>query len=284
MDASALEAIVDKALAKKKKWDDSPYKYGISAALAGAYIGMAVVLMFSVSAPLYTVHSPWTPLVMGVSFGIGLILVVFAGAELFTGNNMVFSIGALAHRTSWKDALRNWLWCWLGNFAGAAAFAWIVWRSGVFAGIADEHQLFVLAGKKMHLPFEQLFWRGVVCNWLVCLAVWCTYKLKSESARMLAIVGCLCAFVASGFEHSIANMTTFSLALLLPHPDTIAIAGLARNLVPVTLGNIVGGGLFVGAAYWFAESQASRSRTAHSSPETRTKPKNGPAKTEKEPA
>ncbi|THF81172.1 formate/nitrite transporter family protein [Cohnella fermenti] len=258
MDASALEAVVAKAEAKRKSLQNSPVRYAVSSALAGAYVGMAVVLMFAVSAPLYAVHSPWTSLVMGASFGIALILVMFAGAELFTGNNMVYAAGMLAGRAKWKDAAGNWLWCWLGNFAGAAAFAWIVWRSGAFAGISAEHQLFVLAGKKMHLPFEQLFWRGVVCNWLVCLAVWLTYKLKSETAKMLAIAWCLCAFVAAGFEHSIANMTTLSLALLLPHPDTVTVAGLAHNLIPVTLGNIVGGALFVGAAYWFVEGKGAR--------------------------
>ncbi|RUS46265.1 formate/nitrite transporter family protein [Cohnella sp. AR92] len=253
MNIPALEAVIDKALVKKRKLDDHPLRYGASSALAGVYVGMAVVLMLSVSAPLYAIHSPWTPLVSGTSFGIALILVVFAGAELFTGNNMVLTVGALAKRTTWSDAARNWLWCWLGNFAGAAAFAWIVWRSDAFAGISADHQLFALAGKKMHLPFEVLFWRGVVCNWLVCLAIWCTYQLKSETAKILAIAWCLCAFVASGFEHSIANMTTLTLALLLPHPDSVTFVGLVHNLVPVTMGNIAGGGLFVGAAYWFAE-------------------------------
>jgi len=103
----------------------------------------------------------------------------------------------------------------------------------------------------MNAPFLELFMRGILCNTLVCLAIWCSMKLKEETAKLIMIFWCLFAFITSGFEHSVANMTLLSISLFIPHPETVSWAGLAANLVPVTLGNIVGGMLFVGIAYWY---------------------------------
>ncbi|MCD9020684.1 formate/nitrite transporter family protein [Cohnella silvisoli] len=253
-----LEKFTESAADKKSRLDASLSRYLLSSGLAGAYVGMAVVLMFSVSAPLYSVHSPWTSWSMGASFGIALLLVVFGGADLFTGNHMTYTIGTFAGTTSWKDAIKNWFWCWIGNFLGAAIFAWIVSRTGLFSAIPPEHQLMAVAAKKMHLPFEQLFYRGVLCNWLVCLALWCSARVRNEAAKILLIGWCLLAFVASGFEHSVANMTTLTLALLEPHPDIVTLQGLVNNLIPVSLGNIVGGAAFVGMAYWFLAAEKIR--------------------------
>ncbi|MEO3945485.1 formate/nitrite transporter family protein [Gorillibacterium sp. CAU 1737] len=244
------EHIIEYALKKKKFLDNHPLRYLISSGLAGAYVGVAVILMFSVSAPLYAVHSPFTYLIMGLSFGVALTLVVFAGAELFTGNNMAFTISTYSGATSVWDTIKNWVWCWLGNFMGAFVFAALVFGAGLFKGIAPEHQLMVLAVKKMTLPGYELFFRGILCNWLVCLAIWTSHKAKSESAKLILIFWCLFAFISSGFEHSIANMTTLSLALLLDHPANVTLSGMFHNLGYVTLGNIVGGALFVGTAYW----------------------------------
>lgn len=244
------EHIAEYALKKKKMLDSHPLRYLLSSGLAGAYVGIAVILMFSVSAPLYAVHSPFTALIMGLSFGIALTLVVFAGSELFTGNNMAFAISTYGGATSVLDTVKNWVWCWLGNFIGAFIFAALVFGSGLFKGIPPEHQLLVLAVKKMTLPFGELFFRGVLCNILVCLAIWTSHRAKSESAKLILIFWCLFAFISSGFEHSVANMTTLSLAMMLDHPSTITLSGVFHNLIPVTLGNIVGGAIFVGTAYW----------------------------------
>ncbi|WP_040952097.1 formate/nitrite transporter family protein [Gorillibacterium massiliense] len=243
------EHIIEYALEKKKMLDGSLPRYLVASALAGVYVGIAVILMFSVSGPLYAAQSPFTTWMMGTSFGIALTLVVFAGAELFTGNNMAFAISTYSGATTWKDTFRNWFWCWVGNFLGAALFAVLIWRSGIMAGGALE-QMMHIAHKKMHLPFEQLFFRGILCNWLVCLAIWTAKRTKSDAAKLILIFWCLFAFISSGFEHSIANMTTLTLSLLLPHASDITVGGLVHNLIPVTLGNIVGGFLFVGTAYW----------------------------------
>lgn len=246
-----LETMGKIAEQKTKMILQYPMRYLVSSGLAGAYVGFGIVLIFLLGGQLWAVKSPFTTLIMGVSFAVALILVVFAGAELFTGNHMIYTISTLSGQTTIKDTLRNWLFCYTGNALGALVFCLLVIGSGIFSNLPMDHFLYEAAGKKMHLPATHLFFRGILCNWLVCLAIWMAMKTQSESAKIFLIFWCLFAFVSSGYEHSIANMTVLLLALLLPHPETITWAGLVHNLIPVTLGNIVGGALFVGAAYWY---------------------------------
>lgn len=245
-----LELVVKSALAKKALFQQSKFRYLLSSGLAGAYVGIGIVLIFTVGASLAAANSSVTSLVMGLSFGIALTLVIFAGSELFTGNNMLFTVSSLSRATKWSDAWRNWVWCYFGNLLGAMALCLIIIGTGLFAEIAPEHLLFKIAAKKMNLDVMQLFFRGLMCNWLVCLAVWTSMRAKEDTAKLILIFWMLFAFIASGYEHSIANMTVLGLALLLPHPDTISIAGWFQNMIPVTLGNMVGGALFVGMMYW----------------------------------
>jgi nitrite transporter NirC len=107
------------------------------------------------------------------------------------------------------------------------------------------------AAKKMAIPFWQAFFRGILCNWFVCLAIWTSMRAKSDSAKLILIWWMLFGFIASGYEHSIANMTVLGLALVLPHPETVSLAGWFHNMIPVTLGNMVGGIVFLGMMYWF---------------------------------
>ncbi|SDD62098.1 nitrite transporter NirC [Paenibacillus sp. UNCCL117] len=250
MFTESVEAIIQGAVRKKEMLDRSRLRYLLSAGLAGAYVGLGIVLIFSVGAPLFAIKSPVASMAMGVSFGVALTLVIFAGSELFTGNNMYYTVSTLSGATTWKDTLRNWLWCYGGNLLGAMVLVGLVAGSGVFAGIAPEHLLFASAAKKMSLPFSQLFFRGILCNWFVCLAIWTSMRAKSDTAKLILIWWMLYGFIASGYEHSIANMTVLGLALVLPHPDTITLAGWLHNMIPVTLGNIVGGAFFVGVIYW----------------------------------
>jgi formate/nitrite transporter len=246
-----VEAIVEAGVAKANYMKREKLGYFIATMLAGAYVGFGIILIFTLGAPLAQSGSPFQPLVMGASFGIALTLVIIAGAELFTGNNMIFTISTLAGRTSVRDTLNNWLIVFIGNLAGAVLFALLVKGSGLFNAVPADHLVFTAAVKKMTAPYSELFFRGILCNWLVCLAVWMSIKLKSEGAKMFAIWWCLFAFIASGYEHSVANMTLLSVALILPqHPEAVTAAGWLHNMVPVTLGNMVGGILFVGLAYW----------------------------------
>lgn len=246
-----VEAIIAAGIAKRDYMKREKLGYFIATLLAGAYVGFGIILIFTLGAPLAQAGSPFQPLVMGASFGIALTLVIIAGAELFTGNNMIFTISTLAGRTSVKDTLLNWAIVFVGNLIGAVVLSLIVKGTGLFNAAPGDHLIFTAAAKKMSAPVMELFFRGILCNWLVCLAIWMSMRLKGEGAKMFAIWWCLFAFIASGYEHSVANMTLLSVAMLLPnHPEAIDIAGWLHNMIPVTLGNMVGGILFVGLAYW----------------------------------
>jgi nitrite transporter NirC len=247
-----VEKMATAAESKAAAMRTSPLGYFILSALAGIYVGFGIVLIFAIGAPLSAAGSPLTKVVMGASFGIALSLVIFAGSELFTGNNLFMTLGVLTGRTRLADLSTLWLLCFIGNLVGSLMLAWLVVQSGVLG--ADPQRTFVLntVGAKMTLPFEALLFRGILCNWLVCLAVWCALRTQSETARLVMIFWCLFAFIGAGFEHSVANMTLLGIGLFLPHADPVTWSGFVANLVPVTLGNVIGGAAFVGCAYWLA--------------------------------
>jgi formate transporter len=205
-------------------------------------------------------------LVGGLVFSIGLILVVVAGAELFTGNNLIV-IAWLSGRITLAQLLRNWAIVYAGNFVGSAGIAAIVYLTGQwsFAGGEVGAMMLDIAHAKVGLTFIEALARGTLCNILVCLAVWMCLSGRSTMDKILASIFPISAFVASGFEHSIANMYCIPIGLLLKdHAGVMAAAGrmpgeltdlcilgFIRNLIPVTIGNIIGGALMVAAIYWF---------------------------------
>lgn len=224
----------------------SPLGFTISSILGGAYIGIALVLALTVSSGL---PAGTRPLAAGAVFGLGLLLVLFAGAELFTGSVMYATFGLARGKIRLPQALGMLLWVWIGNLLGSAILAWVFATGGgglVFA--APQTFLHDYVGHKINADAGALVARASLCNWLVCLAIWTPARIKSESGKILAMAWCLLAFVASGFEHSVANMTLFTLAALSPeHPLTLA--GAAHNLLWVTIGNVVGGSVLVATAY-----------------------------------
>jgi len=226
----------------------------VLSALAGIYVGFGIILIFAIGGPIHADDGPFLKLVMGASFGIALSLVIFAGSELFTGSNMILVVGRFQNKTSMGPVLKSWLLCYLGNLIGSVFLAWLVFHGD---SLAESSKTLVLqvSSMKMNTGAKELFVRGILCNWLVCLAVWLAVKAKSETAKLIMIFWCLFAFISSGFEHCVANMTLLSLGLLIPHGAEISFAGGLHNLAWVTLGNIVGGALFVGMAYGFASAK-----------------------------
>ncbi|MHC3474814.1 formate/nitrite transporter family protein [Streptomyces sp. 7R007] len=275
MPISMSAALSDQGQAAATKIDDlrKPGRYLVSSMLAGAYIGVAVVLLFSVTGPLLAAASPWTKLVQGLVFGVALTLVVFAGAELSTGNMMTAVQGVLTGKGGITGAFAVILGSFVGNLAGSLVLAWLVDESGVLsAGALPGHAapglaaLTAVVKAKAAESGTALFFRGVLCNFLVCLAVWMSARTKSDGAKLMLIFWCLLAFIGSGFEHVVANMTVYSLGLF-EHVDAATVGGFARNLLLVGLGNLVGGGLLVGAAYGYlgrtaAEASASTDQAA----------------------
>jgi nitrite transporter NirC len=234
-----------------------PGRYLVSSALAGAYIGVAVVLLLAITGPLSAAQSPWTKLVQGLVFGIALTLVVFAGGELSTGNMMTMVQGVFVRRRGAGAGLAVIVGSFAGNLLGSVVFAWLIHESGILqAGATPGHAapaaalLAATVKAKTAESAAMLFFRGVLCNFLVCLAVWTAARTKSDGAKLTLIFWCLLAFIGSGFEHVVANMTVFSLGLFEDVPGA-TFGAFAVNLVLVGLGNLVGGGVLVGAGYGF---------------------------------
>jgi nitrite transporter NirC len=226
----------------------SPLGFWISAMMAGAYVGMGIILIFSVGSDA---DPGYRALIMGASFGIALTLVVFAGSDLFTGHTMFMPLGLLRQRIGWGDLASAWAISWLGNLVGAAALAALFVLGGGGGALHSKSGfLLTVAAAKMNAPAIALFARAILCNWLVCLALWMSGRMTSDAAKCIAIFWCLFAFIGSGFEHSVANMTLLAIALLSDHPETITVGGMEYNLEWVTLGNIVSGAIIMGAGYW----------------------------------
>jgi len=242
-----IDSIHAKTDAKLQLMQRSPAAFFVASMLAGAYVGIGILLIFTLG---QDVASEWRRLVMGASFGIALTLVVIAGAELFTGYNMTLTLAAGDRRVQAMPAIVALTLTWLGNLAGAAMLValFALGGGGNLLGASDS-LLQQIASYKMNSSAAALLARGALCNWLVCLAVWMSARVSSDTARCVVIFWCLFAFIAIGFEHSVANMTLLLAALAGAHPDSVTWAGFGHNMLWVTAGNLVGGGLFVGAAY-----------------------------------
>ena len=217
--------------------------------LAGAFIAFGAMYATLTMAGSALGFGP-SRMLGGLAFSLGLVLVVVGGAELFTGNNLIVMAWA-DRKISTIQLLRNWALVYVANLAGALGTAIMVHWSGAL-GLGDgavAAMALRIAEAKVALPFGEAFFRGVLCNTLVCLAVWLCFAAHDVASKVLAIVFPISAFVALGFEHSVANMYLVPVAWL-SGAETITWLGFVRNLVPVTLGNITGGGLFVAAVYW----------------------------------
>ncbi len=264
---SDMAAKVEQVGVRKANLD--PVSTFVLAVLAGTFISLGAVFSTTVAAGVgEALPYGVARLLAGLVFSLGLILVLVGGAELFTGNNLIVMAWASGKVSTWR-LLRNWALVYVGNFVGAVSTALLVYASGQFAfgkGVVGATAL-AMANSKTGLEFVPALALGVLCNALVCLAVWLTFSARTTTDRILAIIPPVTAFVAAGFEHSIANMYFIPVGLLIkmgaPESFWSAIgktaAGytnlswsnfLVRNLLPVTSGNIIGGAL-VGVVYWF---------------------------------
>lgn len=239
------------------------------AVLAGAFIAFGAVLY------TYVIHDSQlsiglTKLIGGLVFCLGLILVIVAGAELFTGNSLIV-MAYVSRKVTLEQLLRNWVIVFIGNLVGSLAIVLLIWLSRQWTS-ADSSvgvKALMIANSKVNLAFWQAFSKGILCNILVCLAVWLCFSGRSVTDKILAIIFPITAFVALGFEHSVANMYFVPAGLIIkqspqvleaaqnalgqaPDLSRLTIPGfLIHNLLPVSIGNIIGGGFMVAAIYWF---------------------------------
>lgn len=245
-----------------KKATGDPLQIFTLAVLAGAFIALGAAFFTVVTYDSAGMAGGVMRLLGGLAFCLGLILVVIAGAELFTGNNLIVMACVDGH-VSLLQLLKNWLVVYVGNFVGAMGILLMIYFSGHWQ-IADGalgSKAVAIANSKVNLSWFEAFSRGILCNVLVCLALWLCFAGRTVVDKVVAILFPITAFVAMGFEHSVANMYFIPAGLLASvEPalvpalslDNLTITGfLWHNLIPVTLGNMLGGGFFVGLVYWF---------------------------------
>lgn len=226
-----------------------PGRYLSRAAVAGAYIMVGSVISTLCAAWFYTSNMGAAKLLGAATFSAALILIVLLGGELFTGANFVMGVSLYESRVTIIGALRVWLFCYVGNFVGIFLLALIISGSGASGDLFASY-LALTVPAKLSGTWYALLLKGVMCNFLVCVGVFAGFKLKSESGKCIAIFLVITTFVLAGFEHSIANMATFSLyALLVPDPD---ISGIIWNMIWVTLGNMIGGAVLLGLPLWLS--------------------------------
>ncbi|HIH88256.1 TPA: formate/nitrite transporter family protein [Candidatus Bathyarchaeota archaeon] len=240
-------------------------KVFLLAILAGAYVSFGGYLFIVVTsdAAAYVGYG-LAGVIGGLVFSIGLILIVLGGGELFTGNGL-FTISCLSGKARFVDMLKNWVTVYAGNLVGSLLLVVLVFAGGSYLANGGEVAVRVLqiSSSKVGISFMDALIRGILCNWLVCLAVWLANSANDTTGKILAIIFPISAFVAMGFEHSVANMFFIPLGILVSgDPALVAgagvsvgglnLAGFVGNLIPVTIGNIIGGAVFVAAAYWYA--------------------------------
>jgi formate/nitrite transporter len=223
--------------------------------LAGAYIAFGGLLAEIASAGMLAAGAPvgLEKFVFGAVFPVGLIIVVIAGSELFTGNVMFMTVGVLDGTASVGGLAKNWVVSWIFNFVGALFVAFVLaYMGGLFpADSAFATKATAVAAAKVKMPFAQAFIKAIGCNWLVCLAVWLANASDDIIGKILGIWFPIMAFVTIGFEHSVANMFFIPLGLFLGAEGVTWSTMIVNNLIPVTLGNIVGGAVFVACIYWY---------------------------------
>ena len=237
------------SVAKLNMLNTNPLGYIMLSILAGAFIGLGVLLAFTIGGLM--AGAPSTKVLMGLSFGVALSLVVMAGAELFTGNNMAMAAGMMEKKVTFADTIKLWVVCWIGNLIGGIILGIIYHFTDLGVNAVGTFMATAAAGKMGAGPVA-LLTRGMLCNFLVCLAVWCAGRATSDAGKLIMIFWCLFAFITTGFEHSIANMTLFTVTVLSPMDQAVSVGGAFYNLGIVTLGNIIGGAIMVAVPYYFA--------------------------------
>jgi formate/nitrite transporter len=270
METSSVDAYSPKQIAARiedlgtVKSQGDPLRVFALAILAGAFIALGAMFYTLVTYDTTGFPAGVMRLLGGLVFSLGLILVIVAGAELFTGNNLIV-MAYVDGKVSLSQLLRNWLIVFTGNFLGALGIVLLVSVSGHWhiGGDALAHKALLIANSKVNLTWLEAFSRGVLCNILVCLAVWLCFAGRTVVDKILAIIFPVSAFVAMGFEHCVANMFFIPAGLIIKQigglemsstlnvDNLTTIQFITSNLIPVTLGNIIGGSVFVGLFYWF---------------------------------
>lgn len=237
-----VDLLMKLAEKKSRNANERPGKYLGRAIVTGFYVIVAIILSYTTGAILYPKYPEVAKVMVAATFSFALALIVFLSGELFTGNNLVMSLGVQGRRITIKDLLKVWVYSYIGNFIGCLIFSYLFVKSG--AALSQiQHYMEPLVASKLDLSIAQMILRGILCNFIVCLGYLSGIKMQSESGKLIMMFFCVFAFIIAGFEHSVANMGVFSIGYF-------ALGGLPlglvfRNLLWVTIGNIIGGAVLL---------------------------------------
>jgi nitrite transporter NirC len=252
-DRRYLEKAADAGVHKISLLQGDPLRYMLRSVGAGMGLTIVVFVFWVLKQDLHDVS--WGAAVASSFFGVGLTIVVFSNTELFTSNNMYLTVSSAEGRTSWVQTLALWIFCYVGNLTGAIIVAALLLGAGSLAKLPPDHALFDGALQKAQQAGSIIFFKGVLANWVVCLAVRLALRCKEETAKILILILIVFIFVYLGFEHSIANMGTFSMAIL--GGGTLTVGDALHNLLYSTIGNVVGGVLLVGLPFTYLNPRES---------------------------
>lgn len=244
-----FQAVCNAGAAKSNLLKKNPLGYFISAMVAGMFISFGSFFAFTLGQNVAAGGAAsFTKLAMGLAFSSALSLVVMAGGELFTGNNFVMTAAAIRKNVTWADTVKLWVVCWVGNLIASLLSVFAFQLSGVPTandGAVAQYFISVAMGKVGLGPVELII-RAILCNILVCLGVWCGIKMKTESGKLVMIVWCILIFMICGFEHSIADMSSIGVALV---NGGVTVGQYLYTILLATVGNIIGGAVFVALPY-----------------------------------
>ncbi|WP_373976651.1 formate/nitrite transporter family protein [Chitinibacter sp. SCUT-21] len=245
LDRSYVEKAADSGLNKLNLLRTDPRRYTVRSILAGMYLTITVFTYWLLVHNLHDISLG--KVIASLFFGVGLTIIVFTNAELFTSNTMYLSVSSAEGKTNWKETTFLWTVCFCGNLLGAAIVAGLLYGAGVIQPLPSDHALYAGAAHKVHQSAQVIFFKGVLANWIVCLAVRLALRCKEDVAKIMVMMLVVFIFLYSGFEHSIANMGTFAISLL--GNGSISAGEALHNLTYSTLGNIVGGVVFLGLPF-----------------------------------
>ncbi|MGM0875778.1 MAG: formate/nitrite transporter family protein [Bacillota bacterium] len=251
MEGRSLYQVEILALKKQKIFRQSKLRFLMRSIVASMFIGFGVIVAFKTGNFFYMENSPFAYPVAALVFGAAIILIAYGGGDLFTGNTFYYTYAALRKKIHWNEVYKIWTTSYVGNIIGAIFFALMIYLTGLFDSSSVNSFLLDVAEKKVQAPTSELFYRGILCNWLVCLAFFIPMMMKGDGPKLFAMVLFVFCFFISGYEHSIANMCTFAIALVLNQDPSINFVSVIRNIIPVTFGNLIGGVLFMGVMYYY---------------------------------
>lgn len=252
-DMETTTSICKAAIGKLKFARSSIFGYILSSAIAGVMIAFGSLLSMTAGGLCSSILGPAAKLVMAFSFAAALSFIVAGGGELFTGNNMVLGTGWFVRGISARACLSLWVLCWIGNLIGSWLAVLMFKAAGAISVECVANTIASVSAAKCSYSMTEMVVRGTLCNVLVCLAIWCSFRLKDETAKLVMVFWCIFAFMVCGFEHSIANMSIIGMALVGDVKIDFGWIDYAKNLYFVTIGNVIGGFFLVSIPYSIAE-------------------------------